>query len=53
MSVLSKLLLLFIGLISLMNIDDRTSLILEQENNLKSSGVFSVDGVIDFLESLV
>lgn len=39
--------------ISLMNIDDRTSLILEQENNLKSSGVFSVDGVIDFLESLV
>lgn len=36
-----------------MSIDDRTSLILEQENNLKSSGVFSIDGVVDFLESLV
>lgn len=36
-----------------MTLDERASLICEQENNLKSSGVFSVDGVVDFLESLI
>lgn len=41
-----------VKLISSMNLDERTSLILEQENNLKLSGVFSIDGVVDFLESL-
>jgi hypothetical protein len=35
-----------------MSFDDRVSLIREQENNLKASGVFSIDGVVDFLESL-
>jgi hypothetical protein len=35
-----------------MNLEDRTELILEQENNLKSSGVFSINSVVDFLESL-
>jgi len=39
--------------ISEMTLDERTSLICEQENNLKSHGVFSVDGVVDFLESLI
>jgi len=41
-----------VRLISSMNLNERTSLILEQENNLKSRGVFSIDGVVDFLESL-
>lgn len=36
-----------------MSLDERTSLIYEQENNLKSCGVFSIDGVVDFLESLI
>ena len=41
-----------VSLISSMNLEDRTELILEQENNLKSSGVFSINSVVDFLESL-
>ena len=40
-------------LISSMSIEDRTSLILEQENNLKSNGVFSIDGVVEFIESIL
>lgn len=36
-----------------MSHEEKTSLIQEQENNLKSSGVFSISGVVDFLESLV
>jgi len=35
-----------------MSLNDRISLIEEQMNNLKSSGVFSVDGVVSFLHSL-
>lgn len=46
-SVIEKVKLIFS-----MNLEERNSLILEQENNLKSSGVFSVSNVVDFLESV-